>query len=230
MATRTAITPTFTVAAGQISQATAAYNQPAGDTITVCVMCESDAVGTVTTIVTDTAGNTYTILSQVTDGGNLQKAQIFYIINCAAHATNVITASFSGNTVQKVVVEASRWTPVGTVTFRAQPAGATGTSTTPATAAFNAGDFAVAAAKKWTMTTHTAGSGWTDAYSGTADGTEAFSMYRNDSPGGTYTASSTETPSDTWSIVAASFLDTPGPAKSELSMPSTFMSMSRGFR
>ncbi len=203
MATRTAITPVFNNGPGVASIATAAYNQPAGDTITVRITLETDTPSAVTVTIADVAGNSFTPRNVARDGGNFQHAQLFDCINCLGDANNVITATIAGDTAQKVGLVVDRWTPAGTITFNAQPAGATNTSNSPATAAFSAGDFAVAVAHFWSTLT-SAAAGWTTAGSNT----EGAGFYRNDSPGGNYAAGATLGTSDLWTIAAASYLDT----------------------
>lgn len=206
MATRTAITTVTSAGPGVTSIATAAYNQPSGETITLRVAFESDSGTAVTVSAADTAGNSFTVKVQGTTATstNLQYVALLRCIGATANASNVITVTLTGNTGQKVVLMGTRYATAGIIADKAVSAVASGNSTAPATAAISAGDFAEAIFKHWSHGAFTAGSGWTSDYSDPTN-FEASAEYRQDSPGGTYTASGSIVGADVWTGAAFSF-------------------------
>jgi hypothetical protein len=206
------------------SLATGSYNQAAGEVIIVFVRWEGNSA--LPTGVTDTAGNTYT---QRTTGvsASVNGLAIYDCLNSSANASNVITATWAAATAQYVMVAPFRYTKTGTVTFNASPAAATGTSTTPATAAFSAGQFAVAVATNNSgFTATSSNAGWTTQVN---DGIAALSQDRIDSPGGTYAAGCTFSGSDNWEMIAASYTETTATAPNLGETNPTFMVMRTGF-
>lgn len=185
------------------SLATGAYSQSAGDMLIVYVRWEANAA--LPTGVADTAGNTYvpriTGVSAVVDG-----LAIYDCMSCSGNASNVITVTWAAATAQFVMIAPFRYTHTGTMSFNASPAAATGTSTTPATAAFSAGNMAVGIATNNSGITYSSSNaGWTTQLN---DNIAALIQDRIDSPGGTYAAGGTMTGSDTWEMLAASYTET----------------------
>ena len=182
---------------------TGSYNLAASKCVVVTLQWEdSSSTGA---SVTDTAGNTYTpgTVQQVV--ANPCWIQQFYCLSSTANATNVFTGNYaSGSTFRAIQVSVYNLT--NTAALVAQATGASGTSANPATAAFAAGDFAVAGCGDYSGLTTTAGTGWTEQF----DLTGYHIDDRVDSPGGTYIADFTLSGSAPWGIVAMSFSDQAG--------------------
>lgn len=222
--TRTAVTAAFSAGPGLASKATGSFTPAVGDTITVLVAFEADTPNACTIAVSDTIGNTWVPLTIKRNSTNAHHVQIFYCLSNKTSSADVVTATVTGDTAQKFLVEATRFTSsAGSIAFNAQASG-TGTSTAPATTAFSAGDFAVGILKHWFNGALTAASGWTADFNTAAD--EVASIFRVDSPGGTYTAGGTFTGSDVWTIAAASFVS--GSANVTLSLAGQTATFSEG--
>jgi hypothetical protein len=86
--------------ASATSIATTARAFTAGNHVFVYVA--GNFIGSGTIAVTDTAGNTYTALAQQRPGGNAV-SQWFYCLNATGHAANVVTATFSLSTTNRVI-------------------------------------------------------------------------------------------------------------------------------
>jgi len=92
----TSFTSVFSGGAGTL--ASSALNTAIGDFIVACVF-GSGLTGGTTISLADLAGNTYTARPFLPDAGGGQGFRWFYCIATAAHASNVITATFSAGTV-----------------------------------------------------------------------------------------------------------------------------------
>lgn len=187
---------------------TAAYNQAAGELISVTVKWEGTA--TPPSTVTDTAGNTYTRRTPVISG--TAGCVIFDCLDCLGNAANVITVTWPSAVASYILLAPYRATKTAAVTFKAQPTTSlTGTGTAVASGAFDAGDFAVAVVGTvGTGASGTPGSGWTEgAEFGSSVGAQA--LYRVDSPGGTYNVTCTLSTSSPWIVAAASYVEDTGP-------------------
>jgi len=185
--------------------ASGSYNQAAGEHIVLSIGWET-ANGHVPTGVTDTAGNTYVVRSEASDA-----AQGCCIVDCVApclgNATNVITVTFGGAYTFTAMQGIRYTTTVGKTAFKAQNVAVTPTNTTLATAAFNAGDFAVASSKNFSgLTVSSPGSGY--AVQIENGGTSGMAVQdRIDSPGGTYTAAVTYSGSTEIAIAGISYVE-----------------------
>ncbi len=189
---------------GGTTQATSAFNLGSGRLVVVTI---SWAAADVQPSITDTAGNTYTALTRGRDTTNGQYTQIFYVLSSTANASNVVTATWSGGGATYRSLLVSPYTYSGTASFVAEPTPVVGgSSTTPATGSFTAGDLGIGCIGEFTGTTATAGSGWTEQADASAAGFHSFD--RIDSPGGTITASCTLNTAAFWVANGASFADT----------------------
>lgn len=188
------------------TQATAAFSLGAGRLAIVELTWEGNLGSS---SIADTALNTFTPLTKASDA-NQQNAQLFYCLSTTAHATNVVTATLpAGSQFRSIAVRP--YLPSGTASFVAAPANAAGISTTPLTAAFTAGDLAVALVKEFSGgITLTPTSPYASAFEDTS--VAVHFINRTDSPGGTITAGGTLGGSTTWLITAASFADAVGGA------------------
>lgn len=78
--------------------ATAAQNLASGSLNIACVKWEG---ATTLSSITDTAGNTYTLLTNQSHSGGEPHARCGYVLSATANATNVVTFNFSGATAWK---------------------------------------------------------------------------------------------------------------------------------
>lgn len=85
-------------AAGTV--ATAATALATGSNILVFVRYEAT---TTTTAVTDTAGNTYTALTQFNSPGGAAYGRLFYCLNATGNAANVVTCTFGANRAYRYI-------------------------------------------------------------------------------------------------------------------------------
>lgn len=91
--------------ANDTTVASAAKSTTTGNLIAVFV-CAQEGAGTNTiTGVADTAGNTYTPGTLYGSGGGGALAQWFYAHNITGNASNVVTATFSGNNRYKHIIQ-----------------------------------------------------------------------------------------------------------------------------
>lgn len=190
---------------GGTTQATSAFNLGAGRLV---VVSTSWTAVDVQPSITDTAGNTYTPLTRGRDLTQGQYVQIFYTLSSTANASNVVTATWSGGGATYRSLQVKPYTYTGTASFVAEPTPVVGgSSTSPASGSFTAGDLGIACIGEFTGTTATATSGWTEQADASAAGFHVFD--RIDSPGGTITASCTLNTAAFWVVCGAAFSDTP---------------------
>jgi len=197
----------------------AAYNQAAEQLLSAEVKWEGGSNAFCK--VDDTAnGTAWETKGKAHDAANDEDVQIFYVLSSAAHATNVIRARFYTDatyttlkTVAYFGIKARRFNFDGstpTVVDWPAPVGGGGPSTTPTTAAFDAGNLAICAVADYAGTTNTPGAGYdtTDEWDSSAIGGHSFS--RIDAPGGPIVGDGTLATSASWSIVAIAFTDAGG--------------------
>lgn len=176
-----------------------AINLVTGNAVIVGVKME--ASGTINSV-TDTAGNTYTGLTDATyttDG----HCRMFYCANATGNASNVVTGNFSTSVPYRGITV---WQVSGQDTgagFLVDSDVQTGSGTTSITSpSVTAGDAAFFFLGEYAGTSATPGSGWTESAD---DATGAFkAYYRIDSPGGTYTAGGTLGTSTNYGLVIMS--------------------------
>lgn len=178
------------------TQAAAAFNLAAGSLVIVGARSEGNGSGI--TSVSDTAGNTYTALTQ--QGSGSTKARLFYCLSASAHATNVVTVTY-GNSCEYRAVAAQSYTYTGTASLVDED-GATGNSTSPVTPAMTAGALGAGLLAEETHAAATPNAGWTETHASNAAGMHFLD--RVDSPGGTITCGAT-TPDWYWFIAGATF-------------------------
>ena len=87
--------------ANNTTVASAAKNTTTGNLLAVCVTTQEGAGSTTIDSVADTAGNTYTAGTHYGAGGGGGMARWFYAYNITGNASNVVTATMSGNTRYK---------------------------------------------------------------------------------------------------------------------------------
>jgi hypothetical protein len=99
----TAVTGTADATAASISAS--AKTTTTGNAI--CVGVKWEQVSTALTDVQDTAGNTYTIVSQSLHSNGVLRSATAYCKNATGHASNVVTANFANATVEwrRITVE-----------------------------------------------------------------------------------------------------------------------------
>lgn len=85
--------------------ASAAKNTTTGNLLAVCVTTQEGAGSTTIDSVADTAGNTYTAGTHYGAGGGGGMARWFYAYNITGNASNVVTATMSGNTRYKAIFQ-----------------------------------------------------------------------------------------------------------------------------
>lgn len=90
--------------ASDTTVASAAKNTTTGNLIAVCVTAQEGA-GITTISVADTAGNTYVAGTNYGAGGVGGMVQWFYARNATGNASNVVTATMSGNTRYKAIFQ-----------------------------------------------------------------------------------------------------------------------------
>lgn len=91
--------------ANDTTVASAALNVTSGNLIAVCVLAQEGAETNTIDSVTDTAGNTYTPAPAYGVGGGGGQVRVFYAYNCLGNASNVATATFSGNNRYKHILQ-----------------------------------------------------------------------------------------------------------------------------
>jgi hypothetical protein len=157
--------------------------------------------------VTDTAGNTYTPLTQQYNAADNFACQLFYCLNTAANAANVWTVALpTGSTYRNIC--ALPYNKSGTAAFLAESGNNTATaSTTPNSAAISAGDLGIIVGLDFAGGNNgTAQAGDTEQYDVGTNGSHGFD--RVSSPGGTWTPQFTIAVSTSWGIAGATFTDT----------------------
>ncbi len=91
--------------ANNTTVASAAKNTTTGNLLAVCVTTQEGAGSTTINSVADTAGNTYTAGTHYGAGGGGGMARWFYAYNITGNASNVVTATMSGNTRYKAIFQ-----------------------------------------------------------------------------------------------------------------------------
>lgn len=168
---------------------TAAYNQAANKVMVVTVEWEGDLL---TCTVADTAGNTFSPATRINDTVHTMNIRQFYCLVSLAHATNVVTATFTSGAADYLTVRVESFTPSGTPAFVGQGSG-TGTSTHAVSGSVTGGNFAVGGIKDFSGGLNlTPDSGWTIDYENTANATHFVDSITATTPttcGGTFVSS-----------------------------------------
>jgi hypothetical protein len=124
-----------TSVASVASLALAATANCAGNSIFVFIRYTKVVGGAATITCADTAGNTYTVTSQVanaTDGANGSAICVAYATNVVGNAANIITVSFGTNNANGSSILALEYAGMGTGGIDAVQVGTSGNTTTPA--------------------------------------------------------------------------------------------------
>jgi hypothetical protein len=164
-----AVTPTFTIASNQWEAATIGFktylNQGAfrlfqsttgngtgtavtvaksmrtGSLVVVAIRTTNSGSGIPAYTVTDTAGNTYTVATKVTnatDGANGSSITFAYSVNITGNSANVITVTTT-NSPTAILAYAFEYRNCGTGGIDSAQVGATGNSTSPSSGAYTPG-------------------------------------------------------------------------------------------
>lgn len=91
--------------ANNTTVASAAKTTTTGNLLAVFVCSQEGAGSTTIDSVADTAGNTYTAGTHYGAGGGGAMCRWFYAYNITGNAANVVTATFSGNTRYKHIIQ-----------------------------------------------------------------------------------------------------------------------------
>lgn len=78
------------------SVATAATEHVAGNLLVACVLNQTNSSTWEDASLTDTAGNTWVRVADDFTAGSNNLMRLYYAANCKGHATNVVTAAFTG--------------------------------------------------------------------------------------------------------------------------------------
>jgi hypothetical protein len=133
----------FNVTASSVaSLAAAAINNTPGNAIFVFIRYTKVVGGAATITVTDTAGNTYTVTTQVanaSDTANGAAICMAYCLNATGNSANVITVNFGTNNANGASMQAYEYAGLGSVGIDSAQVGTTGSSTTPASGNYTPG-------------------------------------------------------------------------------------------
>lgn len=121
------------------SQALVGMSTATGNAIFVFIRISKVVGGAPTITVTDTAGNTYTVTTQVanaSDSANGSAICMAYSINATGNANNVITVNFGTNNAAANSIIAFEYAGLGSAGIDAAQVGTTGSSTSPSSGAY----------------------------------------------------------------------------------------------
>ena len=208
----------FNTASGG-SIATGATSHTAGNLLVCCVRHE----GASTTIsLADTAGNTWTPLTKVTHPGGDMYLQLFYALNCAGNASNVVTATFGASrTFRGIQVQQFS----GLSSYDEEDSGTTsaGTSVTAGTVNIDgAGVVVNGIAIYGGLVTWSASTGYTLVQN--ASDTQRMGMsYELETGSSAESPGASGSSNDDWIIVSAAFLESGDATATTLSGPTVGM-------